>query len=467
MKKSKIINILFVVILITTGSCKKFLDVKPKGSKIPTTFADYDAFVKDESKHKTVIHQAILLLNDRFEASTILNVSPLNNANYLWNEDADRISLNNGTDQTYTENYAAISNWNLLIKYVPEVSDATESAKAELIAQAKVLRAMNYFILANYYADTYESGNASSKLSVPYITSPDVNAPFTQITVAELYDRMLKDVDEAIPFLSANSSTPLHPNVGTAYAFKARVFLQMSRYEEALASADKALTYNDRLFDWKEYYTANKARIEAAGTYTQGVSPMGYTYIENFNMRFGSSTYSGRESSIRLDRASRFEFGDAKFASRFKLRTASGETYFYSIGSGLYNHAGLTTTEVYLIKAECQARLNQLTAALATLDKVRVTRIFAENYKPSSALTIVDAVNLIIKTKANELIFGPVPFADRRRLNKDPKYEVTFSKRENDLDHILLPSSHLYTMPFPVMVIQSPGNGTLVQNVSK
>ncbi|WP_437918104.1 RagB/SusD family nutrient uptake outer membrane protein [Sphingobacterium sp. LRF_L2] len=469
MKTTNIITIkifaLFIIIL--AGSCKKFLDVKPKGSKIPTTFADYDAFVKDESKHKTVIHQAVLLLNDRFEAATTLNVTPLNNANYFWNEDADRIALNNGSDQTYTENYAAISNWNLIIKYVPEATEATEIAKAELIAQAKVLRAMSYFVLANYYADTYETSNASTKLSVPYISSPDVNASFTQVTIAELYELMLKDVDEAIPLLNETSSTPLHPNLGTAYAFKARLYLQMSKYEEALDAANKALTYNDQLYDWRAYYTANKTRIEASGTYTQGVSPMGYSYIENYNMRFGSSTYSGRESSIRLDRASRFETGDAKFASRYKLRTASGETYYYSIGSGLYNHAGLTTTEVYLIKAECLARLNQITEALVTLDKVRITRIFAENYTPSTASTIVEAVKLIIKTKANELILGPIPFADRRRLNKDTNYATTYTKTENGNNYTLLPSSHLYTMPFPLSATQNPGNGTITQNVSK
>mgnify|MGYP000579850237 CR=1 FL=1 len=47
----------------------------------------------------------------------------------------------------------------------------------EVMAYAKVIRAMSYYILANYYADTYVSATAGTKLSVPLITSADINAP--------------------------------------------------------------------------------------------------------------------------------------------------------------------------------------------------------------------------------------------------------------------------------------------------
>ncbi|MNL40527.1 hypothetical protein D3C87_1628830 [compost metagenome] len=122
---------------------------------------------------------------------------------------------------------------------------------------------------------------------------------------------------------------------------------------------------------------------------------------------------------------------------------------------------------MYLIKAECQARLNNIPAALSTLDAVRIKRIFPQNYAPSNAGTIVQAVKLIQRTKANALIFGVVPFADMRRLNKDSNYATTLSKTEGGQALSLSPTSHLWTMPFPLGAIKNPGNGTLQQNVDK
>ncbi|EDM38839.1 hypothetical protein PBAL39_22240 [Pedobacter sp. BAL39] len=470
MKKiiSNTLKISALVLLVSFSSCKKFLDIVPKGVKIPTTLTDYEAMIRDEyGNQRTTITQAILLLNDKFETSANLNYYPLYTANYFWNEAADRIALNNSDETTYYNAYTAISTSNLLIEHVPESTDGTAEAKAEVVAQAKVLRALNYYVLANYYADTYEESNAATKLSVPLILSADINAPYTQVTIKELYDFMLKDIDEAIPSLKATSATVLHPNLGAAHALKARIFLTMGRYNDALVSANQALTFNDKLFDWTQFYTTYKTQIEQPDVYTNAPSPMGFDFVENYYFRHGSSYSSGRESAIRTDRATRFETGDARFASRWKLRTVAADTYFTSITIGFFNYGGLTTTEVYLIKAECQARLNDVPGAMTTLNAVRLKRIFPANYTALSAANTVDAVKLIQRTKSNELINSITTFADRRRLNKDPNYATTMTKTENNQNYSLSPSSHLWTMPFPQGAFKNPGNGTIKQNVDK
>lgn len=194
---------------------------------------------------------------------------------------------------------------------------------------------------------------------------------------------------------------------------------------------------------------------------------MGFDFVENYYFRHGSSYSSGRESALRTDRAPKFETGDARFASHWKLRTVAADTYYTSINMGFFNYGGLTTTEVYLIKAECQARLNDIPGAMNTLNAVRVKRILAQNYAPLSASNTVEAVKLIQRTKANELINSISTFADRRRLNKDPNYATTLTKTENGQNYSLSPTSHLWTMPIPLGAIKNPGNGTIVQNVSK
>ncbi|MCO4294231.1 RagB/SusD family nutrient uptake outer membrane protein [Solitalea sp. MAHUQ-68] len=467
-KLSVTIKIMAVLMAACLSSCNDFLDIVPKGSKIPTTLADFDALLRDEyGNQRTDITQAVLLMNDKFESASNLNYYQLYNANYNWQEDADRIAFNNSDEGTYYNSYMAISTSNLIIEHAPEATEATEDDKKQLIAQAKFLRATNYFVLANYYADTYEEGNAESKLSIPLITSADIGAPYTQVSIKEIYAFILKDIEEAIPDLRAAGATILHANLGAAYALSARVHLQMGQYDQALAAANQALAQNDKLFDWTAFYNQYKTQIEQPNVYTNAPSPMGYDYVENYNFRHGVRNSAGNETNIRTDRATHFEQGDAKFASRWKLRTVGADTYFKSIIRGYFNYGGMTTTEVYLIKAECLARKGDITDAMSTLNTVRKKRILSSYYADLTATTTQEAVKLIQRTKGNELILGITPFADMRRLNKDPDYAKTLSKTENGSNLSLSPTSHMWTMPFPQGAIKNPGNGTIKQNVNK
>lgn len=457
-----------LTLLIGFSGCKKFIDVIPKGAKIPTTFTDYEALLRDEyANHTAVITQAVELLNDKFETAATLSYDPLIAANYFWNENADRIAINNTSETIYYAQYGAISVCNLIIEHAGASTEATQQQRDELIGQAKVLRAINYYLLANYYADTYEEANAATKLSVPLIVSADIGAAYTQVSIKDLYAFMLKDIEEAMPVLNPTSATILHPNLGAANALKARIYLTMGKYTEALSAANEALKYNDKLFDWVQFYTTYKTQIEAPDVYTNAPSPMGYNYVENYYYRHGFVQYASRENALRTDRVPRFELGDARFAARWKQRTVGADTYYTSITTGFFNYGGLTTTEVYLIKAECQARLNDVPGAMTTLNAVRVKRIFPANYVGLTAANTKDAVKLIQRTKNNELIMSIVPFADTRRLNKDPDYATTRSKTESGKSYTLAPSSHMWTMPFPMGAFKNPGNGTIKQNVNK
>ncbi|WP_163408539.1 RagB/SusD family nutrient uptake outer membrane protein [Flavobacterium ajazii] len=461
-------NILCVLALgITFASCDDYLDDVPKGSKTPTTLADYEAFIRDEYTNQQVnVEQALNLMNDRFQTAANLAYYRLTNANYFWDENANRIELNQADETTYYRTYAGISTFNLIIENALTTTEATEADQRILWAQAKMLRAMSYFNLTNFYADTYTTANAS-KLSVPLITSASINAPSKQVTIQEMYDFILKDVNEAIPYLPKVSVTALHPNLGAGYAFSARVYLQMNNYTEALKYADLALAENNKLYDWVTFYNTNKTLIDTPNSYTTVASPMGYNYVENYTFRHGSSYSLGRELSIPVDRAARFETGDVRFKSRWKLRTVGADTYYYSTLSGMYNFGGITTVEVYLIKAECLARDNKITDALTVLNTVRKTRILPADYTDISTADKTTALNAIFKTKRNELILTLIPFADARRLNAEGTYPFSLSKVSEGTTYNLSSTSHMWTMPFPLGATSNPGNGTLTQNVPK
>lgn len=469
-----VIYIYMLVCGLVFSSCNDYLDIVPKGNKIPTTLADYEALLRDEyTIGQTSISNALYLLNDYYVTVSNLNSPTLTRANYMWDETADRILLNNADESTYYQLYAAISSCNLIVENVPSATEATDAERAEVIAYAKVIRSLCYFVLANYYADTYDAATAGEKLSVPLIISANINAPSQQVTIQAIYDFIIQGVQEAIDGgLPEQSMTVLHPNLGAAYALLARVYLQMQNYSEALSYANLALGQNDQLYDWNAYYDEHRSTIENPEDYTGLPTPTDYSYVENYYFRCGngSPNYTTNELNIPVERAERFEEGDARFLSRWKLYSQNQDTYYRGVGNGYFNWGGLTTTEVYLIKAECQARLAQggdFTEAMNTLNAVRQTRIRPEVYQPLTVSTLAEAIELIRRTKDNELIFSIVPFADARRFNQEGTYARTMTKTYEGETYTLRPDSHLWTMPFPAGAINNPGNGSIQQNVSK
>lgn len=470
---NKIVYFGAVLVCFLLSSCTDYLNIAPKGNKIPTTLADFEALLRDQyTISRTPVTNALYLLNDVYLTNSQVNTPSLSQANYMWDESADRIMLNNADEGTYYVLYGAISSCNLIVENVPTATEATDAERNEVIAYAKVIRALCYDVLVNYYADTYDASTAAEKRSVPFITSADIDAPYTQVSIQAMYDFIIQDVKEAIEMgLPAQSMTAIHPNLGAGYALLARVYLQMQNYSEALRYANLALAQNDQLYDWNTFYEEHKAAIEDPDNYDKIATPMQYDYVENYYLRLGEqSVYDSYEKDIPVERAARFEEGDARFLSRWKLKVDNNDTYYKALESGYFNHGGLTTCEAYLIKAECQARLaegNDYSEAMNTLNAVRITRIRPEVYRPAVASTLEEALSQIRRTKDNELIFSIVPFADARRYNQEGTYARTLTKTYGGKEYVLSPTSHLWTMPFPAGALNNPGNGSIEQNVSK
>ncbi len=435
--KTKINKLLLgscLVLLACLCSCDDYLSNVPKGQRIPTTLNDFSVMLADEYTNcREDVTQALVLLNDRYVSDGYLSYYELWNANYFWNENADRIAMNKSDETTYYNGYAGISTANLIIENAPTATEATDAERGQVIAQAKILRAMKYFTLVNYYAKTYNAATAATDGGVPLITSAEVGATYTQPSVQEIYDFIVQDISEALPALPERALNVLYADKATAYALAARVYLQMGNYQEALASAGEALKRNDRLFDWVAFYNDNAAVLSVPDVYQSITSPMGFDYEENYIF------------------CHRFEQGDAHFMSRWKIRTMAGSTYYNPNMGGYFNRGGLTTTEVYLIQAECMARTGNVAGAMDVLNTVRQKRILPEYYQPLAASSADEAIDMIIKVKGDALVQTIIPFCDARRLNLEPAHARTLTKVENGQQYTLSPS----------------GNGTVTQNVER
>ena len=194
---------------------------------------------------------------------------------------------------------------------------------------------------------------------------------------------------------------------------------------------------------------------------------MGFDYVENYIYCHGNNSYSGNDLQMREDRGNRFEQGDAHFMSRWKIRSMAGATYYNPYMAGYFNRGGLTTTEVYLIQAECLARTGNVPAAMEVLNKVRHKRILPEYYQDLTAASADAAIDLIIKVKGDALVQTIIPFCDARRVNLEPAHARTLTKVENGQQYSLSPGSHMWVMPFPMGAVKNSGNGTVTQNVER
>jgi tetratricopeptide (TPR) repeat protein len=476
---TKISSLLFLVAAVVFAACDSYLDDVPKGQKIPQTWEDYNAFIRNNfSYHYFDPDPLAVLVGDMFKVPSTVTSQSLTRANYYADETVNRIDVMSGNDKNpYYNAYEGLFAWNLIVENVPDATECTEAQRRQLIAQARVLRAMHYFYLTNFYADQYSEAT-KDKLSVPMVTSASVEAPSPQVTLQKMYEFMLDDLNKAAgEDLPVHAETILHPNRALGYGMLARVYLAMGDYDNALKNASLALEQNDKLFNWVEFYQADKERYDNPQNYKTGVASNPETdNVENYIYGYGSSTsgWSGLSNvsyAISPERAARFEPGDARLLTHWKLRvSASGIHYYAGIYALEQNKGGMRSPEMYYIKAECLARkggAENIKKAMDLVNKVRKTRILPEYYKDWTATTTKEAVEKIIRDKESEYIQTQVIFCDYRRLNQDPEYARAFPRVIEGKTYTLNPQSHLWIMPFPLEAISNPGNGEIKQNVDK
>ncbi len=469
MNLKAIILSISIMMGIALSSCDSYINDMPKGYRIPTTVADYEALLRNEYNVNFLpATNALYLINDIFVGQNdCRNVDDLRTANYMWKENRDRCELNSSDEPMFDRGYGIIAVANTIIEAIPGATEGTQELKDEVLAYAYAIRAFTLFQIVNYYSDAYDPAKASSTPGIPLIFSGDLGSPYRQANVQEVYEQILADFNKAIELnVPEKSMTIIHPSRAAVEAGLARTYLSMRDYDKALSHAEEALKRNDVLFDWIEFAESYIDRINDPEEYTRITSPMAHTNVENywFCSGNGNPNFPSNDVNISIERASRFEDGDMKYLTRWKKYQSNTDIYYQGMLSGYYNLAGITTPEVYLIKAECQARKGQIQEALATLDSVRKTRVHPDKFRPSSANEADEAIELIRLTKDNELVGSIIPFIDLKRYNAEGIYARTLTKEFDGQTYTLAPDSHLWTMVFPANAINRPGNGTLTQN---
>lgn len=301
---------------------------------------------------------------------------------------ADALKVQLATNQFYefytntigTANTANKNLWNYFyyniyadnsaIENIAASAGMSEQAKTLYTAEARFLRALNYFYLVNAWGD------------VPLTTSTnyEYNNSLSRSPVADVYTLILSDLVYAQANLGAayQGTTRTRANSYAATALLAKVYLFMQDWTNA---AQQASTVLANITDYaletdmtKTFLITSKEailRIQQPGSnnYTWD----GYAFIST-----GTPNYPLTDTLLKT-----FETGDTRKTNWTKTNsvTSSGVTttytfpYKYKLNSGTGNvtesHMMLRLSEMYLVRAEARAQLNQLSDAITDLDKVR------------------------------------------------------------------------------------------------
>ena len=277
--------------------------------------------------------------------------------------DANQVRADNtAVDDIWNAIYDGINRVNLILLRVPPLTDLDETEKNQILGEAHFLRALHYHNLVKLWGGV--------PLRLAPITTVEEASQAVRATADEVYAQIESDLNAAGDLITSTEPTT-QATVGAVHALRARVALYRGDYATALAEADEVVD---------EGYTLASAYsdlFDPDGIDTpEDIFKVIFTPVE-FNLEgyyYTSEDFDGRgEVAPTQDLFDSYEAGDARLAWSITPTgdgALSGSKWPTTIG-GEDIHV-IRFAEVLLIKAEAQARQNDLAGAVDTYNLLRV-----------------------------------------------------------------------------------------------
>ena len=447
--------------LLVLSGCTKFLDIKPKNKFIPLTVADYENMLNSGTIVNYGDYFWDLLSDDAFLPEG--EPGNLYTKQSLWGRKIYTFNPSpydqNANDYLWSEGYKRIFYFNTIINNIMDATEGTEANKKSVRAEALLGRAMEHLQLVNVYAQHYDAATAATELGVPIALIADINAKFTRNTVKEVYDQVISDANAAIADLpEKHKLTKFRACKAGGYAALARTYLFMGDYANALKYADLEISLQGELTDMNSY----KIIIPGPFPNVPG-APLGWTDIpdaqnnpetivaRHFLRPFGL----GMDVCASPELTALFSNDDKRWTLYYADGWPPAPPYNYMTRyqvklflRGDYYNNYLGVPEMYLTRAECYARANNLGKALDDVNKLRANRITPEAYK---AFTPADFNNdaekvlrFVLEERRRELAFTGMRVIDLKRLNKEARFQKAVKHTAEGTEYELQPGSNNY-----------------------
>ncbi len=447
----KITHLLIILgFFLADASCQKYLDKIPdKSLTVPTTIDDLSAILNNEMLTENNPAMPEFGTDDYYFAYTTFQSQRVQVRNcYTWQADIFEGSPSYDWDYSYTLIYNAnvvLDNLNKVIVTNGNVSDYNQ-----LKGRALFLRAFAYYNLSQEFIKPYDSTSAVKDLGLPLRVSSNANDKVGRSSVQQTYQLMMNDLLKAKDLLSAvvNIKTPNIPNKPAAMALLSRIYLNRDDYADALNWADSSLSLYPALMDYNQIDTT---------------PVLDFLYPANEEVLFQAEQahyfwFAVPATMVDSTLYRSYDKDDLRRPVFYRIDKNSGHPYFRGSYTGNYFlFGGLATDELYLIKAECLARLGKTDDAMNALNGLLSTRYRTGTYTPLTASNADEALRMIINERRKELAFRGIRWTDLRRLNLDPRFAITLTRVLNGQTYTLAPNDPRYTFPLPDDEIELTG----------
>ncbi len=236
----KFIHILSAAAMLWLTGCEKFVDITPTGKKMVEETQEYYDLVAQPLRAYYDSAYALLADNAWSKESTILGYeyTSFDGINMTFNEEADRTQLSD--NNLYANCYNFILRSNIVISLV-DSSNGDPELKKLAKAEAKLMRAWDHFIAVNTFAKAYDPATAATDGGIAVMDEYNLEATPKKSSVAQVYEFIIRDIEDALPLLEEQPSTIYHPSKAFGYAFAARVYLYHRDWKKAEEAAKEAL----------------------------------------------------------------------------------------------------------------------------------------------------------------------------------------------------------------------------------
>jgi hypothetical protein len=304
--KLKIISFVIIavaVIMVPLSGCKKILDEQPRAALTPEFFATPGGV-------EGGVAAGYSDLRNLWGTENFTNICDggtdevlaggSNNNSYLFTYNSIG-THSNDFGALWNVSYEVINTLNGVLQFGPAASmDATK--KAQLLAQAKFLRAFCYFHLVETFGDV--------PLHVTFVTDPSTGD--TRQPIADVYKQIIKDLTEA------TADLPNQPvsNMGKPATKSAAQFLLAKTYLTRgwSTAADPA--------DFQTAYTTAVGIINNKGTY-------GLDLWQNFNDVNRKGNEYGKETILVIDHSNDTKYGEYTLNSAASGAKENKSNFFF------------------------------------------------------------------------------------------------------------------------------------------
>lgn len=448
MKKLLLFTITIINVHALCSSCTdSFLDIKPdKKLVVPETLEDVQALLDNTLRMnqgypatQEVTSDDYFLPDENYNAVFSLTTR---NA-YIWDSNLFNDSDRNDWANLYVTVFYANVVLEVLDSYEP--SEQEKMTWNNLKGQALFFRSFAFYNLLQLFAKTYDSDSSSSDLGIVLKLDSDIDHIPQRSSVKDSYNRVIEDLmisKELLPQLADHKTRPSGLAVD---ALLARVYLSMSDFDEALWFSAACIEQHGRLMDYNDINQATSRPFQRF----------------NDEVIFHSTLFGQPLSLTRVSPELYALYDEDDLRRQIFFLQVRNSDYFNYRGSydgGSTFFGGLAMDEIYLINAECHARVGDLSIAIDILNTLLEKRWSNTVEYPKVVVADKESVlQKVILERRKQLVFRGLRWSDLRRLNMDNEYATVLTRVVNGKTYELLPQSNSYVFRIPDIVIRNNG----------